>query len=39
MAPNIRYGMVIVDPAHRGPKMVAKPTTLLLKPILNPETY
>ena len=36
MAPNIRYGIVIVEPAHSGPSIVAKPTTLLLRPILNP---
>ena len=34
--PSIMYKLLVNPPAHRGPKMVAKPPTERLTPWLNP---
>ena len=39
LTPNITYGISTVDPAHRGAKIAASPTTLLLRPWLSPTKY
>lgn len=34
--PNIMYKLLVNPPAHKGPKIVAKPPTERLTPWLNP---
>lgn len=34
--PSIMYKLVVSPPAHKGPKMVARPPTERLTPWLNP---
>lgn len=34
--PNIMYKLLVSPPAHKGPKMVARPPTERLTPWLNP---
>lgn len=36
ITPNMIYGIVIVDPVHRGANIVAIPTTLRRIPMLRP---